>query len=121
MMDWLKKVAAQLGTDLEALEKDEAPHQGMGFGSDSMFSMGPDYEQAMKAAGLMDEGDDEDYIPQGVSIFDGGFDMPLPAAPAEEAPGEMPHSLGYRLNQLEQLREVEEMMARYSAESEEGD
>ena len=47
--------------------------------------------------------------------------MPLPAAPAEEAPGEMPRGLGYRLNQLEQLREVEEMMARYSAESEEGD
>ena len=102
MMDWLKKVAAQLGTDLEALEKDQAPNQGMGFGSDSMFSMGPDYEQAMKAAGLMDE----DEIPEDVSIFDGGFDMPLPAAP---------------LNQLEQLREVEEMMARYSAETDEED
>lgn len=119
MMDWLKRVAAQMGTDLEALEKDEAPHQGMGFGSDSMFSMGPDYEQAMKAAGLMDEDD----IPEGVSIFDGGFDMPLAAAPAplEEEPAEVPRGLGYRLNQLEQLREVEEMMARYSAESEEDD
>ena len=106
MMDWLKKVAAQLGTDLEKLEQESSAP--MGLGEDTLFGMGPEYRQAMVAAGMLDEED----IPQDVNIFDGGFDLPAPAPQQEE----VPQGFSFRLNQLEQLREVEQMMAQYEAE-----
>ena len=46
------------------------------------------------------------------NIFDGGFDLPAPAPQQEE----VPQGFSFRLNQLEQLREVEQMMAQYEAE-----